>query len=65
MKTPPPDGDMEDTRVANITELQQELLFTAAVAQASKEADAAKALIAFLRSPAAAAVIEAKGMNPG
>jgi two-component system, cell cycle response regulator len=25
MKTPPPEGDMEDTRVANITELQQEL----------------------------------------
>jgi molybdate transport system substrate-binding protein len=46
-------------------ELQQELLFTAAVAQASKEADAAKALIGFLRSPAATAVIKAKGMNPG
>ena len=46
-------------------ELQQELLFTAAVAQASKEADAAKALITFLRSPAAIAVIKAKGMNPG
>jgi molybdate transport system substrate-binding protein len=45
-------------------ELQQELLFTAAVAQASKEADAAKALITFLRSPAATAVIKAKGMNP-
>ena len=46
-------------------ELQQELLFTAAVAQVSKEADAAKALITFLRSPAATAVIKAKGMNPG
>src|SRR5262245_55776731 len=46
-------------------ELQQELLFTAAVAQATKEADAAKALIAFLQSPAAVAVIKAKGMNPG
>jgi molybdate transport system substrate-binding protein len=46
-------------------ELQQELLFTAAVAHASKETDAAKALITFLRSPAAAAVIKAKGMNPG
>lgn len=46
-------------------ELQQELLFTAAVAQASKEADAAKSLITFLRSPAATAVIKAKGMNPG
>jgi molybdate transport system substrate-binding protein len=46
-------------------ELQQELHFTAAIAQASKEADAAKALINFLRSPAAIAVIKAKGMNPG
>ena len=46
-------------------ELQQELLFTAAVAQARKEADAAKALITFLRSSAATAVIKAKGMNPG
>jgi len=46
-------------------DLQQELLFTAAVAQASKEAEAAKALITFLRSPAAIAVIKAKGMNPG
>jgi molybdate transport system substrate-binding protein len=46
-------------------DLQQELLFTAAVAQASKEADAAKALITFLTSPAATAVIKAKGMNPG
>jgi molybdate transport system substrate-binding protein len=46
-------------------ELQQELLFTAAVAQASKEADAAKALITFLTSPAATTVIKAKGMNPG
>ena len=46
-------------------ELQQELLFTAAVAQASKEADAAKAFITFLTSPAATAVIKAKGMNPG
>jgi molybdate transport system substrate-binding protein len=46
-------------------ELQQELLFTAAIAQASKEADAANALITFLRSPAATAVIKAKGMNPG
>jgi molybdate transport system substrate-binding protein len=46
-------------------DLQQELLFTAAVAQKSKEADAAKALITFLRSPTAIAVIKAKGMNPG
>jgi molybdate transport system substrate-binding protein len=46
-------------------ELQQELVFTAAVATDSKEADAAKALIDYLRTPAAAAVIKAAGMNPG
>jgi molybdate transport system substrate-binding protein len=46
-------------------ELQQELVFTSAVAADSKEADAAKAFIAFLTTPAAAAVIKAKGMNPG
>jgi len=45
--------------------LQQELIFTAAVALASKEADAAKAFITFLTTPAATAVIKAKGMNPG
>jgi molybdate transport system substrate-binding protein len=47
------------------TELQQELVFTSAVAADSEEADAAKAFIAFLTTPAAAAVIKAKGMNPG
>jgi molybdate transport system substrate-binding protein len=46
-------------------ELQQELIFTAAVALASKEADAAKAFITYLKTPAAIAVIKAKGMNPG
>jgi molybdate transport system substrate-binding protein len=46
-------------------ELQQELVFTAAVAAASKEADAAKAFITYLRSPAATTVIKAKGMTPG
>jgi molybdate transport system substrate-binding protein len=46
-------------------ELQQELVFTAGVAADSKQADAAKAFIDFLTSPAAAAVIKAKGMNPG
>jgi molybdate transport system substrate-binding protein len=46
-------------------ELQQELVFTAAVATDSKQADAAKAFIDFLTSPAATAVIKAKGMNPG
>jgi molybdate transport system substrate-binding protein len=46
-------------------ELQQDLVFTSAVAADSKETDAAKAFIAFLTTPAAAAVIKAKGMNPG
>jgi molybdate transport system substrate-binding protein len=46
-------------------ELQQELVFTAAIAADSKDADAAKAFIDFLTTPAAAAVIKAKGMSPG
>jgi molybdate transport system substrate-binding protein len=46
-------------------DLQQELVFASAVAADSKEADAAKALIDYLRSPAATAVIKATGMTPG
>src|ERR1700754_4376556 len=46
-------------------ELQQELVFTSAVAADTKEADAAKALIDYLRSPAATAVIKTAGMTPG
>jgi len=46
-------------------ELQQELVFTAAVAADSKESEDAKAFISFLSTPAAAAVIKAKGMTPG
>jgi molybdate transport system substrate-binding protein len=46
-------------------ELQQELVFTAAVAADTKEAEAARAFIAFLKTPAAAAVIKARGMEPG
>ena len=46
-------------------ELQQELVFSAAVAADSNDAEAAKAFITFLTAPAAAAVIKAKGMNPG
>jgi len=45
-------------------ELQQEVVFTASVAENTKEADAGKAFIAYLTSPAAAAVIKAKGMDP-
>ncbi|MHB8266894.1 molybdate ABC transporter substrate-binding protein [Bradyrhizobium sp.] len=47
------------------TELQNDLVFTSAVAADTKEAEAAKAFIAYLKTPAAAAVIKAKGMEPG
>ena len=46
-------------------ELQQELVFSAAVAADTKDAEAAKAFIGFLTTPAAKAVIKAKGMKPG
>jgi molybdate transport system substrate-binding protein len=46
-------------------ELQNDLVFTSAIAADTKEADAAKAFIAFLQTPAATAVIKAKGMTPG
>jgi molybdate transport system substrate-binding protein len=46
-------------------ELQQELVFTAAVAADTKEAEAAQAFIAYLKTPAAVAVIKAKGMTAG
>jgi molybdate transport system substrate-binding protein len=46
-------------------ELQQEVVFTSAIAANAKEAQAAKAFITYLTTPAAAAVIKAKGMNPG
>jgi molybdate transport system substrate-binding protein len=45
--------------------LQTDLVFTAAIAADSKEADAAKAFIAFLQTSDAATVIKAKGMTPG
>lgn len=46
-------------------DLQQELVFTAAIAADSQQADAAKAFIDYLTSPAATAVIKARGMTPG
>ena len=46
-------------------ELQQELVFTSAVAADTREGDAAKAFIDYLKSPAATATIKAGGMTPG
>jgi molybdate transport system substrate-binding protein len=46
-------------------ELQQELVFAAAVAADSKNAEAARAFIDYLKAPAAVALIKAKGMTPG
>jgi molybdate transport system substrate-binding protein len=46
-------------------ELQQELVFTSAVAADSKDAEAATALIDYLKTPAARAALEAAGMTPG
>ena len=46
-------------------ELQQEIVFTAAPASETKEGNAAKALIAYLKSPDVIAIIKAKGMTPG
>jgi molybdate transport system substrate-binding protein len=45
-------------------ELQENVVFTAAVASGSKEAAAARALIEYLKSPAAVTVIKSNGMIP-
>lgn len=45
-------------------DLQETVVFSAAVMGAAKNADAAQALIDFLRSPEAAVVIKAKGLEP-
>jgi len=46
-------------------EVQREVVYATGIAANGKEPDAAKAFVAYLRSPAAATVIKAKGMNPG
>ena len=46
-------------------DLQQDLVFAAAVSADTKDAAAAKAFIDFLQTPAAKATIEAKGMKAG
>ena len=45
--------------------VQRELVYKAGIATNSKEPEAAKAFVTYLRSPAATAVIKAKGMSPG
>ena len=46
------------------TEVQREVVYAAGVAADSKEAETAKAFVAYLMSPSAIAVIKARGMNP-
>ena len=46
-------------------ELQETLVFSAAIMAVAKDAEAAKALVNFLHTPEAAAVIREKGMHPG
>ena len=45
-------------------DLQDTLIFAAAVMSGTKSAEASKALVDFLRTPEAAAVIKAKGLEP-
>jgi molybdate transport system substrate-binding protein len=45
-------------------DLQNTIVFVAAVMASAKDAEAAKALVNFLRTPEAVAVIKAKGMEP-
>jgi molybdate transport system substrate-binding protein len=46
-------------------DLQQDLVFTCAIAADTRESDAAKAFIEYLKAPAAIAAIKAAGMTPG
>ena len=45
-------------------DLQREIVFTATTAVETKQAEAARAFITYLTTPAARALIKAKGMNP-
>jgi molybdate transport system substrate-binding protein len=45
-------------------DLQDTIVFAAAIMGAAKQTDASKALVSFLRTPEAGAVIKAKGMEP-
>src|SRR5436309_5235751 len=45
-------------------DLQNIIVFAAAVMASAKDAEAAKALVTFLRTPEAVAVIRTKGMEP-
>jgi len=46
-------------------DVQQEVVFTAALGAETREAGAAKALLDYLKTPTADAVIKSKGMRPG
>src|SRR5689334_5434478 len=46
-------------------DVQQEVVFTGALGAGTREAAAAKALLDYLKTPAADAVIKGKGMRPG
>ena len=46
-------------------EVQQEVVFAAALGASTKETDAAKAFISYLQTPAATAIIKSSGMTPG
>jgi len=45
-------------------QVQREVVYTTAVSAGTKEAEAAKAFIAYLKGPEAAAVIRSKGITP-
>jgi molybdate transport system substrate-binding protein len=48
-----------------VAELQATSVISAGIVTTASESDAARVLLKFLTSPAAAAVIKASGMEPG